>query len=66
MPDRSAGPVTEGFPEALGLCVSTEGMLDYDCRHRAFLTDVDVGAVRLVVVTGTAAQARLWQGTTTT
>ncbi|MFF3712924.1 hypothetical protein [Streptomyces phaeochromogenes] len=54
----TAGPVTEGFPEALGFCVSTEGVLDYDYRHREFRTDLDTSAVQLTVVTGTAAQAK--------
>ncbi|WP_327722816.1 hypothetical protein OG381_48605 (plasmid) [Streptomyces sp. NBC_00490] len=54
----TAGPVTEGFPEELGTCVSTEGVLDYDYRHRTFRTDLDTGAVQLTVVTGTAAQAK--------
>ncbi|MFI6274596.1 hypothetical protein [Streptomyces sp. NPDC050988] len=54
----TAGLVTEGFPEALGLCVSTEGMLDYDYRHREFRTDLDTSAVQLTVVTGTAGQAK--------
>ncbi|MER6185231.1 hypothetical protein [Streptomyces sp. NPDC001652] len=54
----TAGPVTEGFPEELGFCVSTEGVLDYDYRHRTFRTDLDTGAVQLTVVTGTAAQAK--------
>ncbi|WP_338135362.1 hypothetical protein [Streptomyces europaeiscabiei] len=54
----TAGPVTEGFPEALGLCVSTEGVLDYDYRHREFRTDLDTSAVQLTVVTGTAGQAK--------
>jgi hypothetical protein len=53
----SAGPVTDGFPEELGLCVSTEGVPAYDYRHRAFRTELDTGAVQLTVVTGTAAQA---------
>ncbi|MFI6107495.1 hypothetical protein [Streptomyces sp. NPDC051310] len=50
----TAGPVTDGFPEALGLCVSTEGVPAYDHKHREFRT----GAVQLTVVTGTAAQAK--------
>lgn len=54
----TAGPVTEGFPEELGTCVSTEGVLAYDYRHRTFRTDLDTGAVQLTVVTGTAAQAK--------
>ncbi|MEU0119437.1 hypothetical protein ABZ137_38600 [Streptomyces bobili] len=54
----TAEPVTEGFPEELGFCVSTEGVLDYDYRHRTFRTDLDTGAVQLTVVTGTAAQAK--------
>ena len=54
----TAGPVTEGFPEELGVCVSTEGVLDYDYRHRQFRTDLDTSAVQLTVVTGTAAQAK--------
>ncbi|MFI5806780.1 hypothetical protein [Streptomyces sp. NPDC051561] len=54
----TAGPVTEGFPEALGLCVSTEGIPSYDYRHREFRTDLDTSAVQLTVVAGTAAQAK--------
>ncbi|MFE0207349.1 hypothetical protein [Streptomyces sp. NPDC058985] len=54
----TAGPVTDGFPEALGLCVSTEGVPAYDYRHREFRTDLDTGAVQLTVVTDTAAQAK--------
>ncbi|CAM5234138.1 Sensor domain-containing protein OS=Streptomyces tendae OX=1932 GN=GUR47_06800 PE=4 SV=1 [Streptomyces tendae] len=54
----TAGPVTEGFPEELGLCVSTEGVPSYDYRHRHFRTDLDTSAVQLTVVAGTAAQAK--------
>ncbi|CAL9278175.1 hypothetical protein SUDANB5_06706 [Streptomyces sp. SudanB5_2050] len=54
----TAGPVTDGFPETLGLCVSTEGVPAYSYRHREFRTDLDTGAVQLTVVTGTAAQAK--------
>ncbi|WP_399946038.1 hypothetical protein ACGH52_37385 [Streptomyces sp. BBFR25] len=54
----TAGPVTDGFPEELGLCVSTEGVPSYDYRHRQFWTDLDTSAVQLTVVTGTAAQAK--------
>ncbi|MFD5805188.1 MULTISPECIES: hypothetical protein [unclassified Streptomyces] len=54
----TAGPVTDGFPEQLGLCVSTEGVPSYDYRHRQFSTDLDTGAVQLTVVTGTPAQAK--------
>ena len=54
----TAGPITEGFPEALGLCVSTEGVLSYDYRHRTFHTDLDTSAAQLTVVTGTTAQAK--------
>ncbi|MGV9289029.1 hypothetical protein [Streptomyces sp. NPDC003719] len=54
----TAGPVTDGFPEALGLCVSTEGVPAYDYRYRDFWTDLDTSAVQLTVVTGTAAQAK--------
>ncbi|MEJ1202448.1 MULTISPECIES: hypothetical protein [unclassified Streptomyces] len=54
----TAGPVTDGFPEELGLCVSTEGVPAYDYRHREFRTDLDTSAVQLTVVTGTAAQAK--------
>ncbi|MGC0387500.1 hypothetical protein [Streptomyces sp. SAI-129] len=54
----TAGPVTDGFPEELGLCVSTEGVPSYDYRHRQFWTDLDASAVQLTVVTGTAAQAK--------
>ncbi|MDT0387630.1 hypothetical protein [Streptomyces dubilierae] len=54
----TAGPVTEGFPEALGFCVSTEGVPSYDYRHREFRTDLDTGAVQLTVVADTAALAK--------
>ncbi|MGZ3097153.1 hypothetical protein [Streptomyces sp. H72] len=54
----SAGPVTEGFPEALGGCVSTEGVPSYDYRHRQFWTELDTNAVQLTVVTDTAAHAK--------
>ncbi|MEU9644377.1 hypothetical protein [Streptomyces sp. NPDC048188] len=54
----TAGPVTDGFPEELGLCVSTEGVPSYDYRYRQFRTDLDTGAVQLTVVAGTAAQAK--------
>ncbi|OMI91466.1 hypothetical protein BSZ07_00915 [Streptomyces sp. M1013] len=54
----TAGPVTDGFPEELGFCVSTEGVPSYDYRHRQFWTDLDTSAVQLTVVTGTAAQAK--------
>ncbi|MEU1870151.1 hypothetical protein RKD37_000460 [Streptomyces ambofaciens] len=54
----TAGPVTDGFPEELGVCVSTEGVPSYDYRHRQFWTDLDASAVQLTVVTGTAAQAK--------
>ncbi|WP_442805031.1 hypothetical protein [Streptomyces luteogriseus] len=54
----TAGPVTEGFPEALGSCVSTEGVPSYDYRHREFRTDLDTGAVQLTVVADTAALAK--------
>ncbi|MEU9519606.1 hypothetical protein [Streptomyces sp. NPDC048224] len=54
----TAGPVTDGFPEELGYCVSTEGVPSYDYRYRQFRTDLDTGAVQLTVVAGTAAQAK--------
>ncbi|MGW0867478.1 hypothetical protein [Streptomyces sp. NPDC002611] len=54
----TAGPVTEGFPEGLGFCVSTEGVPSYDYRHREFRTDLDTGAVQLTVVASTAALAK--------
>ncbi|MGW7280298.1 hypothetical protein ACWGIV_18710 [Streptomyces sp. NPDC054844] len=54
----TAGPVTDGFPEELGFCVSTEGVPAYDYRYREFRTDLDTSAVQLTVVTGTAAQAK--------
>ncbi|PPS91415.1 hypothetical protein [Streptomyces sp. MH60] len=54
----TAGPVTDGFPEQLGLCVSTEGVPSYDYRHRQFWTDLDTSAVQLTVVTGSAGQAK--------
>ena len=53
----TAGPVTDGFPEQLGFCVSTEGVPAYTYRHREFRTDLDTGAVQLTVVTDTAAHA---------
>ncbi|MER8219319.1 hypothetical protein ABTZ58_01670 [Streptomyces sp. NPDC094143] len=54
----TAGPVTEGFPEELGFCVSTEGVPSYDYRYRQFRTDLDTGAVQLTVVADTAALAK--------
>ncbi|MFC7817055.1 hypothetical protein ACFUTR_20715 [Streptomyces sp. NPDC057367] len=54
----TAGPVTDGFPEELGPCVSTEGVPAHDYRYRGFWTDLDTSAVQLTVVTGTAAQAK--------
>ncbi|WP_282086539.1 hypothetical protein [Streptomyces tendae] len=54
----TAGPVAHGFPDELGLCVSTEGVPAYDYRHRQFWTDLDTGAVQVTVVTGSAAQAK--------
>ncbi len=54
----TAGPVTEGFPEELGFCVSTEGVPSYDYRYRQFGTDLDTGAVQLTVVADTAALAK--------
>jgi hypothetical protein len=54
----TAGPVTDGFPEELGLCVSTEGVSSYTYRHRQFRTDLDTSAVQLTVVTGAAGQAK--------
>ncbi|SDJ35561.1 hypothetical protein [Streptomyces indicus] len=53
----TAGPVTEGFPEQLGTCVSTEGVPSYAYRHREFRTDLDTGAVQLTVVADTSAHA---------
>ncbi|MET9762466.1 hypothetical protein ABZ016_26010 [Streptomyces sp. NPDC006372] len=54
----TAGPVTEGFPEGLGSCVSTEGVPSYDYRHREFRTDLDTSAVQLTVVADTATLAK--------
>ncbi|MEU9570824.1 hypothetical protein AB0D62_13185 [Streptomyces massasporeus] len=54
----TAGPVTEGFPEGLGFCVSTEGVPSYDYRYREFRTDLDTGAVQLTVVADTPALAK--------
>ncbi|MDI9832667.1 MULTISPECIES: hypothetical protein [Streptomyces] len=54
----TAGPVTEGFPEGLGLCVSTEGVPSYEYRNREFWTDLDTGAVQLTVVADSAALAK--------
>lgn len=54
----TAGPVADGFPDALGLCVSTEGVPGHDYRHRQFWTDLDTSAVQLTVVTDSAAQAK--------
>ncbi|WP_031037225.1 hypothetical protein [Streptomyces sp. NRRL F-5650] len=53
----SAGPVTDGFPDELGLCISTEGLPAHAYRHRQFRTDLDTGAVQMTVVAGTAARA---------
>ncbi|KOU11707.1 MULTISPECIES: hypothetical protein [Streptomyces] len=54
----AAGPVTEGFPDELGLCVSTETVPAYAYRHRRFRTDLDTGAVQMTVVAGTTARAK--------
>ncbi|MFF7733263.1 hypothetical protein [Streptomyces sp. NPDC007984] len=54
----TAGPVTEGFPEGLGFCVSTEGVPSYDYRYREFRTDLDTNAVQLTVVADTATLAK--------
>ncbi|CAL9331114.1 hypothetical protein [Streptomyces sp. enrichment culture] len=54
----TAGPVTDGFSDELGLCLSTEGVPAHDYRHRQFWTDLDTSAVQLTVVTGSAAQAK--------
>ncbi|MFD0415776.1 hypothetical protein [Streptomyces sp. NPDC127108] len=54
----TAGPVKDGFPEGLGVCVSTEGVPSYDYRHREFRTDLDTNAVQLTVVADTAAHAK--------
>ncbi|MEU6682224.1 hypothetical protein [Streptomyces sp. NPDC046832] len=54
----TAGPVTEGFPEALGTCVSTEGVPSYHYRYREFRTDLDTSAVQLTVVADTSALAK--------
>ncbi|MEV8087454.1 hypothetical protein [Streptomyces nigra] len=54
----TAGPVIEGFPEELGLCVSTEGVPSYDYRQRTFHTDLDTGAAQLTVVADTPALAK--------
>ncbi|WJV47978.1 hypothetical protein [Streptomyces flavofungini] len=54
----TAGPVKGGFPEGLGVCVSTEGVPSYDYRHREFRTDLDTNAVQLTVVADTAAHAK--------
>ena len=54
----TAGRVTEGFPEALGSCVDTEGVMSYDYRYREYRTDVDASAVQLTVVADTAALAK--------
>ncbi|MEU5622539.1 MULTISPECIES: hypothetical protein [Streptomyces] len=54
----TAGPVTDGFSEELGLCLSTEDVPVHDYRHRQFWTELDTSAVQLTVVTGTAAQAK--------
>ncbi|WP_369195190.1 hypothetical protein [Streptomyces djakartensis] len=54
----TAGPVTEGFPEGLGTCVSTEGVPSYDYRYREFRTDLDTSAVQLTVVADTATLAK--------
>ncbi|MHC8419439.1 hypothetical protein ACH121_06375 [Streptomyces sp. NB004] len=54
----TAGPVTEGFPVELDLCVHTEGVPSYDYRHRTFRTDLDTNAVQMTVVADTAAHAK--------
>ncbi|MFF0889461.1 hypothetical protein [Streptomyces sp. NPDC003456] len=54
----TAGPVTEGFPEGLGTCVSTEGVPSYEYHYREFHTDLDASAVQLTVVADTATLAK--------
>ncbi|QES45936.1 hypothetical protein DEJ49_13095 [Streptomyces venezuelae] len=54
----TAGPVTEGFPDEIGYCVSTEGVPSYDYKNRLFRTDVDTNAAQLTVVADTAAHAK--------
>ncbi|MFD6437820.1 hypothetical protein [Streptomyces venezuelae] len=54
----TAGRVTEGFPDEIGYCVSTEGVPSYDYRNRLFRTDVDTNAAQLTVVADTAAHAK--------
>ncbi|MFD6191543.1 MULTISPECIES: hypothetical protein [unclassified Streptomyces] len=54
----TAGPVTDGFPEELGLCLSTEGVPAHDYRHRRFWTELDTGAVQLTVVAESAVRAK--------
>ncbi|MEU5898471.1 MULTISPECIES: hypothetical protein [Streptomyces] len=54
----TAGPVTEGFPDEIGFCVSTEGVPSYDYKNRLFRTDVDTNAAQLTVVADTAAHAK--------
>ncbi|MGV9988497.1 hypothetical protein [Streptomyces olivaceus] len=54
----TAGPVTQGYPAELDLCVHTEGVPSYDYRHRIFRTDLDTAAVQMAVVADTAAHAK--------
>ena len=43
-----AGPVTDGFSDELGLCLSTEGVPVNDYRHRRFWTDLDTGVAEVL------------------
>ncbi|MFF8830818.1 hypothetical protein [Streptomyces sp. NPDC015131] len=54
----TADPVTGGVPQALDLCLHTEGVPAYDYRYRQFRTDLDTSAVQLTVVADTAAHAK--------
>ncbi|WP_055524516.1 hypothetical protein [Streptomyces graminilatus] len=54
----TAGPVKEGFPKALGQCVSTEGVMAYEYRYREFTTDLDTSATQLTVTATTPTLAK--------
>ncbi|MEV6168725.1 hypothetical protein AB0L99_10945 [Streptomyces sp. NPDC051954] len=53
----TAGPVTDGVPAELLLCLE-DTLPGYDSRYRAFHTELDTGARQMTIVTGTAAKAK--------
>ncbi|MFI9612323.1 hypothetical protein ACIHCM_11710 [Streptomyces sp. NPDC052023] len=53
----TAGKVTDGVPQELGLCLA-DVFPGYDSRYREFRTDLDTSARQLTIVTGSAVKAK--------